>query len=337
MRRLLPHAFAVIALLAGTSLTRADADSGCGEYGTSVKFFKTPSDAATQAKKEQKLVMVLHVSGQLRRPRLHLKQRRSAPCERPGQCRSRQVRQRVLRARPSRRSPPSRSSARPSRAATSPPTSAPPTAACCTASPARSTPPPCSARPKWVVETAKKAIEDAKGDGGKFKAAMRKAHADKLRTEHGAGGRAGDIRLRPTQDTNGALTYSDPTGRPLAPKLPPPPIDGPDVTIKAKSEQLQAAARAMARPGSRLAMIRDRRGGRAGSWATQGRVHMLLAGHSMVKIEKVYGAVFEGILGEKITTKPVEIVHPFPWHARKQLQEKNCAAAGLEAVMKADI
>ena len=37
----------------------------------------------------------------------------------------------------------------------------------------------------------------------------------------------------------------------------------------------------------------------------------------MVKIEKVYGTVFEGILGEKISTKPVEIVHPFPWHARK--------------------
>jgi hypothetical protein len=38
-----------------------------------------------------------------------------------------------------------------------------------------------------------------------------------------------------------------------------------------------------------------------------------MAGHSMVKIEKVYGSVFENILGEKISTKPVEIVTPFPW------------------------
>ena len=66
MRRLLPHAIAVLALLAGTSLVRAD--EGCGDYGTTVKFFKTPSDAATQAKKDQKLVMVLHVSGNFENP-----------------------------------------------------------------------------------------------------------------------------------------------------------------------------------------------------------------------------------------------------------------------------
>lgn len=35
----------------------------CGEYGTSVHFEKTPSDAARRALKEEKLVMVLHVSG----------------------------------------------------------------------------------------------------------------------------------------------------------------------------------------------------------------------------------------------------------------------------------
>jgi hypothetical protein len=33
----------------------------------------------------------------------------------------------------------------------------------------------------------------------------------------------------------------------------------------------------------------------------------------MQKIENVYGSVFENILGEKISTKPVEIVTPFPW------------------------
>ena len=35
----------------------------CGEYGTSVHFEKTPSDAAKKALKEEKLVFVLHVSG----------------------------------------------------------------------------------------------------------------------------------------------------------------------------------------------------------------------------------------------------------------------------------
>jgi hypothetical protein len=35
----------------------------CGNYGTSVHFEKSPSDAAKKAQKEEKLVMVLHVSG----------------------------------------------------------------------------------------------------------------------------------------------------------------------------------------------------------------------------------------------------------------------------------
>jgi hypothetical protein len=46
---------------------------------------------------------------------------------------------------------------------------------------------------------------------------------------------------------------------------------------------------------------------------TQGRVHQLMAAHSMLKIEMVYGTVFENILGEKVSTKPVEVATPFPW------------------------
>jgi hypothetical protein len=34
-----------------------------GDYGTSVHFEKTPSDAAKKALKEEKLVCVLHISG----------------------------------------------------------------------------------------------------------------------------------------------------------------------------------------------------------------------------------------------------------------------------------
>jgi hypothetical protein len=36
----------------------------------------------------------------------------------------------------------------------------------------------------------------------------------------------------------------------------------------------------------------------------------------MAKIETLYGSIFEGILGERISTRPVEIVNPFPWHTK---------------------
>ena len=43
-------------------------ESSCGNYGTSVHFVKTPSEAARQALKEEKLVFVLHVSGLFENP-----------------------------------------------------------------------------------------------------------------------------------------------------------------------------------------------------------------------------------------------------------------------------
>ena len=42
---------------------------GCGSHGTSVEFVDTPREAAKIAKKEQKLVFVLHVSGNFEDPR----------------------------------------------------------------------------------------------------------------------------------------------------------------------------------------------------------------------------------------------------------------------------
>jgi hypothetical protein len=160
---------------------------------------------------------------------------------------------------------------------------------------------------KWVVETTEKAMDDAKGDGAKFKAIFRTAHAERLKNEHGLTVEPVTFDPPVDQDPTGALTYNDPTGHPLAPKLPPPPVDGPDVTIKpAMAAQLREAKA----DGARALM--DRRGGR---WqlGNQGRVHMLMAGHAMGKIETIYGTIFEDILGEKISTKPVEIVNPFPW------------------------
>jgi hypothetical protein len=160
---------------------------------------------------------------------------------------------------------------------------------------------------RWVVETTKKAMDDAKGDGGRFKAYFRRAHADRLKSEHGLTVEPVTFDPPTDQDANSALTYNDPTGRPLAPKLPAPPIDGPDVTIRA-AVALQAAEGKAA--GARALV--DRRG-RGWVLGNQGRVHLLMAAHSMAKIEKIYGSIFEGILGEKISTKPVEVVTPFPW------------------------
>jgi hypothetical protein len=157
---------------------------------------------------------------------------------------------------------------------------------------------------KWVVETTQRLMKESAGDGAKFKALLRTAHADRLRHEHGLVVEPVTFDPPDAQDESSALTYRDPSGRSLAPKLPPPPIDGPDVTFRAM--QLDAAKAAGAMPAL------DRRGGR---WmlGTQGRVHQLLAGHGMAKIETVYGTVFENILGEKVSTKPVDIVTPFPW------------------------
>ena len=157
---------------------------------------------------------------------------------------------------------------------------------------------------KWVVETTQAAMKEAKGDGAVFKSHFRKLHATRLRNEHGLVVEPVTFDPPTEQDPNSALTYNDPTGRPLAPKLPPPPLDGPDVTFQDK-QKAEAAA-----PGARNLM--DRRG-RPWVLGNQGRVHMLMAGHAMVKIDKVYGTIFQDILGERISTKPVEVVTPFPW------------------------
>ncbi len=44
----------------------ADTSDSC--HGTAVEFVSTPSEAAQKAKREQKLVFVLHVSGQFEDP-----------------------------------------------------------------------------------------------------------------------------------------------------------------------------------------------------------------------------------------------------------------------------
>jgi hypothetical protein len=156
---------------------------------------------------------------------------------------------------------------------------------------------------KWVVETTKEAMKAAKDDGAAFKAHFRKAHADKLAREHGLVVQPVLFDWTEDPDPNSPLTYRDPSGRPIAPKLPPPPIDGPNVKIE------PAAGKKGGGMGGAAA-----KKGADGKWAlsNQGRVHQLMASHCLQPIEKVFGSVFEGILGERITTRPVEVVDPFP-------------------------
>jgi hypothetical protein len=161
----------------------------------------------------------------------------------------------------------------------------------------------------WVVETTKTCMKEAKNDGAKFKEMFRKAHAEKLRTEFGIVVEAVTYDPPEAMDPNDALTYRDPSGRPLAPKLPPPPINGPDVTLTAdKFDAMQKNAAGA--PGNRV--VACGKGGRV-VVTNQSLVHQIMAAHSMIPIERVYGTVFENILGEKISTKPVDVVKPFSW------------------------
>src|SRR5207244_4542154 len=60
---------------------------------------------------------------------------------------------------------------------------------------------------RWVVETTKKAMDESKGVGAKFKAYSRTAHAERLRTEHGLVVEPVTFDPPAAQDDNSALTY----------------------------------------------------------------------------------------------------------------------------------
>ncbi len=149
---------------------------------------------------------------------------------------------------------------------------------------------------QWVVESVKRAVEESKRTEQPFKALFRRWHADRLRNEHGVV--VEPVTFDPPEaQEDGPLTYRDPTGRPLAPVLPPPPIDGPDVTFPAAQKRAEDST-------AGAPMLRDR-AGKPVALGNQSRVHTLMAAYSLVKIEKVYGTVFQNILGERISTRPV--------------------------------
>ena len=168
---------------------------------------------------------------------------------------------------------------------------------------------------RWVVDTVKSSLAETEKNGTSFKAQFRKAHAERLRAEYGLTVEP-VVFDAPEQGQEDALSYRDPSGKALAPVLPPPPIEGPDVSFnEEQTAAFNARQDAAKKTASEGEIVCDRRGNR---WAlnNQGRAHMLLAAHSMKKIETIYGSVFEGILGEKVSTQPVVVDTPFPWVRR---------------------
>jgi len=51
------------------AVTTVEEKPSCGQHGTTIDFLDSPKDAAVQARKEGKLVFVLHVSGNFEDPR----------------------------------------------------------------------------------------------------------------------------------------------------------------------------------------------------------------------------------------------------------------------------
>jgi hypothetical protein len=71
MKRLIAMAFAVAlvgSLSADAKIAAPKAKAACGDFGTSIAFEDTPAKAAEIAKKQEKLVLVLHVSGHFEKP-----------------------------------------------------------------------------------------------------------------------------------------------------------------------------------------------------------------------------------------------------------------------------
>ncbi len=169
---------------------------------------------------------------------------------------------------------------------------------------------------KWVVDTVKAANKASGSNGAKFKAYFRTAHADKLKSETGLVVSAVTYDFDDKQDDKDTLTYKDPSGRPLSLKLPPPPIDGPDVKLTdAAFNKLQGKANEA--PGARYASCGVGLGKKNVVVNNQAVIDQLLSAHAMMKIESLYGTVFENVLGEKVSTKPVDVTTPFTWVDRQ--------------------
>lgn len=151
------------------------------------------------------------------------------------------------------------------------------------------------AEARWTVEASKKCFDESRTTEVPFKALFRKAHAERLRTNYGLVVEPVTFDAPdPTDDDQ--LTWRDPAGRPVAPPLVIPPIEGPDVRWAATARQ--------AKDG-----FPDKTG-RCWSMNAQSRIHQLLAAHALVKIERVYATVFQSLMGQRLEDKPWKTLRP---------------------------
>ncbi len=59
----------LLPLMAAGTAGAAEKAEACSSHGTTIDFYDTPNEAATKAKKDGKLVLLLHVSGNFEDPR----------------------------------------------------------------------------------------------------------------------------------------------------------------------------------------------------------------------------------------------------------------------------
>jgi hypothetical protein len=119
---------------------------------------------------------------------------------------------------------------------------------------------------QWVVSTRTLAMFEGRGNQARYREVIRKAHAERLQSEYGV-----DMRQ----------LYAAAAGYATGPFVP-------SMTVQ----------------WDHGVPIRGRVAGGANS-ANQYKVHMLLFGYPLVKVDTIYKYVFEKILNEKISTLPV--------------------------------
>jgi hypothetical protein len=151
------------------------------------------------------------------------------------------------------------------------------------------------AEAKWTVEASKKAIEDSRATEVPFKALLRRAHADRLARNYGLVVEPVTFDA-PEPSEDDPLTWRDPSGRPVAPPLVVPPVEGPDVRFAATATQ--------ARDG-----FPDRKG-RCWSMNAQSRIHQVLAAHALVKIERLYPTILQNLMGWRLEDRPWKCIRP---------------------------
>jgi hypothetical protein len=158
------------------------------------------------------------------------------------------------------------------------------------------------AEAKWTIEASKKAIENSRATEVPFKALFRRAHADRLARNYGLVVEPVTFDApEPAEDD--ALIWRDPTGRPVAPPLVVPPVEGPDVRFAATAKQAKEG-------------FPDRQG-RCWSMNAQSRIHQALAAHALVKIEKLYPTILQSLMGWRLEDRPWRCIRAIDLEGRR--------------------